>query len=395
MFERKIASELLKLAKEYPVVTVIGPRQSGKTTLVKHLFPEKPYVNLEELDVRELAASDPHSFLEKYPNGAIFDEIQRVPTLLSYMQPLVDEQNTKGLFILTGSHQLELHQAITQSLAGRTALLTLLPMSLQELQRAGITMTLDETLLKGGYPRIYKDTLDPTRAYRNYFQTYVERDLRQLINVKDLSQFERFVKICAGRTAQILNRDEIGGEVGLSSHTVKHWISILEASFIVFRLQPYFDNFGKRVIKSPKLFFTDVGFVTYLLGIENTSQVSRDPLRGHLFENLVVLELLKWRTNHGLDPHLYYYRDAQKNEVDVIFKDGNTLIPIEIKSSKTFNAGFLENLNFFQKLAGPRAPKGYLIYGGEQQQPIHSNQLVNYKDSFRVIPPNDYAQNSN
>jgi predicted AAA+ superfamily ATPase len=268
-------------------------------------------------------------------------------------------------------------------------------MSLQELQRAGITMTLDETLLKGGYPRIYKDTLDPTRAYRNYFQTYVERDLRQLINVKDLSQFERFVKICAGRTAQILNRDEIGGEVGLSSHTVKHWISILEASFIVFRLQPYFDNFGKRVIKSPKLFFTDVGFVTYLLGIENTSQVSRDPLRGHLFENLVVLELLKWRTNHGLDPHLYYYRDAQKNEVDVIFKDGNTLIPIEIKSSKTFNAGFLENLNFFQKLAGPRAPKGYLIYGGEQQQPIHSNQLVNYKDSFRVIPPNDYAQNSN
>ena len=266
MFQREIVTELQRLAEEYPVVTVIGPRQSGKTTLVRHVFPKKPYVNLENPDTRSLVETDPRGFLEQFPHGAILDEIQRVPKLLSYIQTIVDESNEKGQFILTGSHQLELHQAITQSLAGRTALLTLLPMSLDELLKAGIDLSLDQALIMGGYPRIHKDALDPTKAYRNYFQTYVERDLRQLINVKDLSQFERFVRICAGRVGQIINLDEIGSEVGISSHTVKEWISMLEASFIVFRLQPYFENFGKRIIKSPKLYFTDVGLATYLLG---------------------------------------------------------------------------------------------------------------------------------
>jgi hypothetical protein len=206
-----------------------------------------------------------------------------------------------------------------------------------------------------------------------------------LINVKDLTQFERFIRICAGRVGQILNLEEIGNEVGISSHTVKHWISILEASFIVFRLQPYFDNFGKRIIKSPKLFFTDVGLATYLLGIENNLQVSRDPLRGHLVENLIVLELMKYRLNHGLDPQLYYYRDVQKNEVDVIFKSGANLIPIEIKSSKTYNNEFLKKLHFFQNLAGDRAPKGYLIYAGEQQQDIHGISLLNYRRAVLAV----------
>jgi predicted AAA+ superfamily ATPase len=367
------------------VVTVTGPRQSGKTTLVRQQFPHKPYVNLEDPDVRNLANLDPRSFLEKYPDGAILDEIQRVPILLSYIQTIVDEKQQKGLFILTGSHQLELHEAITQSLAGRTALLTLLPMSLDELLQAGIDPPLDELLLKGGYPRIYKDHLEPTKAYRNYFQTYVERDLRQLIHVKDLMQFERFVRICAGRVGQILNLEEIGGEVGISSHTVKEWISILEASFIVFRLQPYFENFGKRIIKSPKLFFTDVGLATYLLSIENETQLSRDPLRGHLIENLIVLELIKWRLNQGLDPHLYYYRDVQKNEVDLIFKEGNSLIPIEIKSSKTFHPEFLKNLQFFQRFVGNRAPKGYLIYAGDLEQSVDSISLLNYRHSISAI----------
>lgn len=385
MFERDISTELQQLAEDYPVVTVIGPRQSGKTTLVRHIFPHKAYVNLENPDTRNLAEEDPRGFLEGYPEGAILDEIQRVPKLLSYIQVIVDESKTKGLFILTGSHQLELHHAIAQSLAGRTALLTLLPMSLSELLAAGIDPSLDQALIQGGYPRIYKDNLDPTKAYRNYFQTYVERDLRQLINVKDLAQFERFVRICAGRVGQILNLEDIGGEVGVSSHTVKEWISILEASFILFRLQPYFENFGKRIIKSPKLFFIDVGLATYLLGIENVTQMSRDPLRGHLVENLVVTELIKQRLNRGLDPQLYYYRDTQKNEVDLIYQDGHDLIPIEIKSSKTYNPEFLKKLKFFQGLAKERAPRGYLIYAGEQEQKIHSIQLLNYKNCRTVF----------
>ncbi|MBI2743623.1 MAG: ATP-binding protein [Chlamydiales bacterium] len=385
MFERDIVIELKQLELKYPVVTVIGPRQSGKTTLVQAVFPDKPYVNLEAPDVRDLAESDPRGFLDKYPSGAILDEIQRLPQLLSYIQVIVDKTSLKGMFILTGSHQLELHQAISQSLAGRTALLTLLPMSLGELLKAGIDLPLDEMLLKGGYPRIYKDNLDPTRAYRNYFQTYVERDLRQLINIKDLSQFNRFVRICAGRIGSVLNLAELGGEIGVSSHTVKEWLSILEASFIIFRLQPYFENFGKRIIKSPKLYFTDVGLATYLLGIENEVQISRDPLRGHLVENLIILELMKSRLNRGLDPQLYYYRDTQKNEIDVIFKDGHNLVPIEIKSSKTFNREFLRRLHFFQNLTGDRAPKGYLIYAGEEEQRVQSVDLLNYKKSTLSI----------
>ncbi len=385
MYERELTSEIQELAKGYPVITMIGPRQSGKTTLIQHIFPDYPYINLENPDIRDIANLDPRSFLEKYPNGAILDEIQRVPKLLSYIQTIVDATDRKGLFILTGSHQLELHQAITQSLAGRTALLTLLPMSLSELEKAGIHLTLDEAMIKGGYPRIHKDHLDPTKAYRNYFQTYVERDLRQLVNVKDLIQFQKFVRICAGRIGQILNLESIGGEVGVSSHTVKEWISILEASFIIFRLPPYFENFGKRIIKSSKLFFTDVGLATYLLGIENQSQLERDPLRGHLVENLVILELMKWRLNQGLDPGLYYYRDVQKNEVDVLFKRGNQLLPIEIKSSKTFAQDFLKQLKFFQNLVQERAPEGYLIYAGDENFEIQSIRVLNYRHAAKNI----------
>lgn len=385
MFKRDISTELQSLANDYPVVTVIGPRQSGKTTLVRQVFPTKAYASLEDPDTRALAASDPRGFLERFPQGGVLDEIQRAPDLLSYIQTIADEKEEKGLFILTGSHQLELHQAITQSLAGRTALLTLLPMSLKELTQAGFHLPLDQAILKGGYPRIFKDHLDPTKAYRNYFQTYVERDLRQLIQLKDLSQFERFIRICAGRVGQEINLQQIGGEVGISSHTVKEWISILEASFIVLRLQPYFENFGKRLTKSSKLYFCDVGLATYLLGIENETQISRDPLRGHLVENLILLELIKTRVNRGLDPQLYYYRDVQKNEVDVIFKQGHDLIPIEIKASRTYHSEFLRSIQFFQKLVGDRAPKGYLIYSGDQEQKIGSIQLINYKNSASCV----------
>lgn len=385
MFKREIEIELKGLAKGYPVVTVIGPRQSGKTTLVQYAFPEKKYANLEFPDIRAMALTDPRAFLEQFPDGAILDEIQRAPELLSYIQPIVDQKDKKGMFILTGSHQLELQEAISQSLAGRTALLTLLPMNLTELQTAGFKLSIDEWILKGGYPRIYKDSLDPTKAYRNYFQTYVERDLRQLIQIKDLLQFERFVHIIAGRTGQVINMQEIGGEVGLSSHTVKHWISILEASFIVFRLPPYFENFGKRIIKSPKLYFNDVGLAAYLLGIQNEIQLSRDPLRGNLFENAIVLELKKYLLNHGLDPSLFYYRDVQKNEVDVIYKKGHELIPIEIKSSKTYHPDFANKLQYFQSIAGKKAPQAFLIYAGEAEQKIQTIHLLNFRHAIHAV----------
>lgn len=385
MFKRDLEAELKELAKGYPVVMVMGPRESGKTTIVEHAFPEKKYANLEYPDVRALAQNDPRGFLDQFPDGAILDEIQRLPQLLSYIQPLVDKKDQKGMFILTGSHQLDLQEAISQSLAGRTAVLTLLPLNLAELGNAGIDLSLNQWILKGGYPRIYKENLDPTKAYRNYFQTYVERDLRQVIQVKDLIQFERFVQILAGRIGQILNMEEIGGEVGISSHTVKHWISILEASFIIFRLHPYFDNFGKRIIKSPKLFFNDVGLASYLLGIENEIQLNRDPLRGNLFENAIILELKKYRLNRGMDPSLFYYRDTLKNEVDVIYKKGHELIPIEIKSSKTFHIEFIKKLEFFQKIAKTRVSCSYLIYAGDIEQNIGLTKILNFKHSPQAI----------
>lgn len=390
MFRREIETEIQELAKGYPIVTLLGPRQSGKTTLVQHAFPNKQYANLEFADTRAIASSDPRGFLEQFPDGAIFDEIQRVPELLSYIQPLVDERDQKGMFILTGSHQLELQQAVSQSLAGRTALLTLLPMNLIELEEAGFQLSMDEWMLKGGYPRIYKDNLDPTKAYRNYFQTYVERDLRQLIQVKDLMQFERFIQVLAGRIGQILNMEQIGGEIGISSHTVKEWISILEASFILFRLPPYFENLGKRQIKSPKIYFNDVGLAAYLLGIQNELQLARDPLRGNLFENAVILELKKHRLNRGLDPNLFYYRDVQKNEVDLIYKVADTLVPIEIKSSRTYHPEFIKKLHFFQELVKERSPRAFLIYAGELESRIQTTHLLNYRHAIRALI--DYTQ---
>lgn len=380
-----MTSELLQMAKNYPVITILGPRQAGKTTLAKNTFPNKPYLNLEAPDVRALAISDPRKFLEKLEDGAILDEIQTVPSLLSYIQVIVDEKNTEGIFILTGSHQLELHEAISQSLAGRTAILQLLPMSISELESSGISLTLNELLLTGGYPRIYHKMLDPTKTYRSYYQTYLEKDVRKLINIKDLSLFEKFIKVCASRVGCILNRESICNDVGVSSHTVENWLSVLEASFIIVRLQPYFENFGKRAIKSPKLFFTDVGLATYLLGIETHTQIERDPLRGNLVENLVFLELMKHRLNNGLDPRLYFFRDARGHEVDFIFQNGHNLIPIEVKAAKTFNKDFLKNLNFFKNTVKDRYINGYVIYSGTMEQEIHAFELLNYKNVTRCL----------
>lgn len=385
-FERDIEREVIAMADDYPIVTVLGPRQSGKTTLVRHVFNTKPYVSLENPDDRAFAEQDPKGFLENYPEGAILDEIQRLPLLLSYLQGIVDEHpSKKGLFILTGSHQKELHQSVSQSLAGRTALLTLLPLCLSELPKLEQEKQLDDYLYQGMYPRVYQDKLNPTKYYRNYLQTYVERDVRQMINIKDLSMFQRFIKLCASRIGQLFNANNISNELGISSNTVQQWLSILEASFVVYRLQPYFENFGKRVIKSPKLYFTDVGLATYCLDIHDTTQLARDPLRGHLVENFVILEVIKHRMNQGLEPNCYFYRDSNQHEVDLIIKNGHQLIPVEIKSSKTFHSDFLKGLQYFKTMTGERSPVGFLIYGGEREQKIQQVFVKNFLNTKSMM----------
>jgi predicted AAA+ superfamily ATPase len=384
IYERTMTEELTALAKDYPVISVMGPRQSGKTTLVRAAFPDKPYANLEEPDQRLLAATDPRGFLAQFEKGGIIDEVQHVPELLSYIQAIVDESYQPGMFIITGSHQMRLHEVMSQSLAGRVGILNLYPLTLNELRHAGIELSLDEQIYRGFYPRIYQHDLNPTKAYRNYVQTYLEKDVRRLSNISDLIQFQNFMKLCAGRIGQVLDYVSLGNDLGISGNTVKKWISILEASYVVFRLKPYFENFGKRVIKSSKLYFTDVGLATYLLDIEETKQLTRDPMRGHLVENLVILELSKYRHNRGLDPNLYYYRDNHKNEIDVIIKHSNQLIPVEIKSAQTFNKDFLKGLKFYQNLVGERMSTGYVIYAGDLNQSVSGFQLLNYRDTTRI-----------
>jgi len=384
MYQRTVHAELVELAAKYPVVTVMGPRQSGKTTLVRGYFQDKPYFNLELPSQRALVMEDPYGFLSQFDHGVVLDEIQRLPELLSYIQVIADEKKQKGMFILTGSHQVSLHEAISQSLAGRTALLTLLPMTLNELNQAGFDYSVDKQILYGGFPRVYKDNLNPTKTYADYFRTYVERDVRQMLNVKDINLFEKFIKLCAGRIGGVFEASSLANEVGVSNKTISHWLSILEASYIVFRLPPYFENIGKRLIKSPKLYFTDVGLASYLLGIESEAQLSRDPLRGDLFENLVVLELMKYRFNRAQDPNLYFYRDQSKNEIDIIIKHGHELIPVEIKSAQTFHSQFLKGLKLLKRILPERVPQGYVLYAGDSRQRIGDFELLNYRNSRKV-----------
>jgi predicted AAA+ superfamily ATPase len=384
MFLRRMAETIKAIHATVPIVTILGPRQSGKTTLAKTLFPRKPYVNFEELDVRMQALEDPRAFLHRYREGAIFDEIQEVPSLLSYLLPLVDERGKNDLFVLTGSHQTKVKEGISQSLAGRTAILKLYPLSLEELGLAD--RTIEESILFGGYPRAQSLPFPLTNLFSSYYQTYVERDISSLSRIHDLSQFALFVRLLAGRIGGLVNLESMGNEIGISASTVREWLSLLEASHIILRLQPYHENFGKRLIKSPKIYFTDTGLACYLLGIENAAQLQRDPLRGLLFENLVLLELVKARYNQGLDPNMYFYRDSQGKEVDVIYQRGRELIPIEIKSSRTYNSAFLETLRLFHELAQDRAPKSFLIYGGEEGQ-VNATTLLSWQQAARSVDP--------
>ena len=366
MIPRTAAPVLESLASDYPVVTMTGPRQSGKTTLCRSTFPRKPYVNLEQPDVRDFAQEDPRGFLRGYPDGAIFDEIQRTPDLPSYLQAIVDEHPDPGRFILTGSEQFEVLNRVSQSLAGRTGLLRLLPFSVEEMTGHFPVNPPERLILTGFYPRIHDRNLDPTRALGDYFATYVQRDLRALLNIGDLAAFEKFVRLAAGRCGQILNLSALGADAGLSHTTARKWLSLLEASYIAFELPPYFWNTSKRLIKSPKLYFYDVGLVAYLLGIQNASHVLSHPLRGALFENLVAVEMLKWFWHRGRHAALHFYRDSDGNEIDVLLELGDGVFPIEIKAGETVSGDFFRGLKAFARLyAAPPPNGGALVYAGE------------------------------
>ncbi len=368
MIKRKIESTLRNLAAQYPVVTITGPRQSGKTTLCRAVFPNYKYVNLEALDMRDFAVSDPRGFLEQYNTQVILDEIQRTPQLLSYLQVVIDEKNEPGQFIITGSQQFEVISNIGQTLAGRTALLKLLPFSISEIYGYYDTSSIDKLILTGFYPRLYDMKLNPSQALGDYLVTYVERDLRQLVAIKDLTLFERFLKLCAGRIGQVLNLSSLANDVGISHTTARSWLTLLEASYVVFLLPPWFGNVSKRLIKSSKLYFYDVGLASYLLGLENENQVSRDPLRGNLFENLVLMEILKYRYNLGKRSNLYFYRDSKGNEVDIIYELGRDLFPIEVKAGATVTRDYFKGIKRFFKIYKYTPWGGSVVYGGKKPQ---------------------------
>lgn len=368
MIKRHIESEFIQLLAEYPIVTILGPRQAGKTTLARQLLSDYDYVNLEHPETRDFARDDPKAFLAQYSGNVIFDEIQRLPELLSYLQVAVDNQRENGRYVLTGSHQLALREAIAQSLAGRTAILHLLPFSIAELRENNLGFEKAEDYIYQGFlPRIYDQQQRPTQAYANYYQTYVERDVRQLINLKDVAQFQKFMKLLAGRVGQLMDYSSLAGDVGVSATTIKHWLSILEASFIIYKLVPYFENFGKRVIKTSKYYFVDTGLLCFLLGIENPAQVGRDPLIGQLFENLVVMDFVKNLYNKGKLDSLYFFRDSNGLEADLLFPQGRQLIPIEIKSSSTYKPELLRGLKRIMELS-PQMTNGCLIYAGDSKQ---------------------------
>lgn len=386
MIARDVEGALRSLLQGFPVVTLTGPRQSGKTTLARAVFAGKPYLSLEDPDVRRMALEDPRAFLGGLPDGAVLDEIQRAPELLSYLQTRVDADGRMGLFLLTGSQQFGLMSGITQSLAGRTALIELLPFSLSELGRAGIRPpSLDEMLVAGGYPPLYDRGLLPGAWFPAYVTAYVERDVRQLLKVQDLEVFQRFVRLCAGRSGQILNLASLATDCGITHNTARAWISVLEASYLLFLLRPHHENFSKRLIKSPKLYFYDTGLLCWLLGIQNAAQLATHPLRGNIFETFVLSELVKSRLNRGDRPAFHFWRDSNGNEIDVVADIGTGMMPIEIKAGQTINRDFFAGLERWSALAGQRAASPALIYGGEENHERKGTRIIGWRRAAEVL----------
>lgn len=368
MIERILGTKLLRLANQYPVVTLTGPRQSGKSTLVRSLFPDLPYLLLEDPDVRLLAQTDPRGFLANYPNGAIFDEVQQVPELFSYLQGVVDTGNASQPYILTGSQNFLLMDRINQTLAGRTAVLRLLPLSLPEMKKAGqVPDSVEELLFRGGYPRLIDRQLDPADFFPSYIQTYLERDVRSLKSIVDLSAFSRFLRLCAGRAGNLLNLSALANDCGIAVNTAKAWLSVLEASYVIFLLEPYHQSFNKRIMKSPKLFFYDTGLVCSLLGLRRADLVETYYMRGALFENWVVSEVAKHFTNQGQKPPIYFWQDKTGREVDLLVETNGKLIPIEIKAGQTMRPDYFDQLAYWNQLSGNSSENSFVVYGGSRQ----------------------------
>ena len=390
MIKRTLETKLRELTGYYPAILVTGPRQSGKTTLCRMAYPDKPYISLEALDIRDFAASDPRGFLSEYADGAVFDEIQHVPSLLTYLQSDIDARPDPGRFILTGSQHFGLSQSITQSLAGRCGILVLLPPSLEELRAfPSAPSTLNGLLWQGSYPRIYDRGIPPGQWLADYTATYVQRDVRQVINVGDLQTFSGFLKLCAGRTAQEINLSKLGSDAGVSHNTVRTWLSVLETSYIIHRLPSWHTSIRKQVVKAPKLHFFDSGLVCYLLGIHEPGQLLHHPLRGAIFESWVISETYKAFVHSGLQPGLFHYREARGPEIDLLIEQGDTLAAVEIKSGATINADFFKNLkrfsNHMEGKTRKRTIRSHVMYGGDDSQQRSDAQILSWRHIQRLI----------
>lgn len=386
MINRIAEKTIRNLLRGFPIVTITGPRQSGKTTLARAVFKNKPYASLEEPDLRQAAQDDPRSFLARYPDGAVLDEVQRSPGILSYLQTRVDDDRRRGLYILTGSQQFGLMSGITQSLAGRTAFVELLPFAIGELKAAKkLSPSPDAMMLTGCYPPIYDRKLKPADWYSAYVTAYVERDVRQMLKVHELETFQRFVKLCAGRTGQLLNLSSLATECGITHNTAKSWISVMEASYLVFLLRPHSVNFNKRLVKMPKIYFYDVGLVSWLLGIRSIDQIVTHPLRGNIFETFIISELFKSVLNKGEKPSFFFWRDSNGNEIDLIAEQGTSLVPIEIKSGRTITHEAFAGLEKWLALAGKKAVSPKLIYGGDESYTQKGIKVAGWKDIGQLL----------
>ena len=381
MIERILSQKIKALSKKFYIVSVMGPRQSGKTTLVKNLFPKAAFVSLEDADVRRRAEEDPRDFLHSRKGMTIIDEAQRVPHLFSYVQTLVDERAKPGQFIFTGSLNYLLMQNITQSLAGRVAIVNLMPFSMNELANAAISLrSLEHALFNGFYPAVIARKISPVDWFPGYITTYLERDVRQLQNLGDLSSFQKFLSLVAAHAGQILNLSSLGNDAGISHNTAKAWLSILESSFIIFYLQPYHQNFRKRIVKSPKLYFYDTGLVCNLLGITNHKQLEKHPFKGALVENLVISELKKNSFNAGMQPSLFYWKNKTGQEIDCIIHQPSVTTLVEIKAGKTVNSDYFKGIKYFRALAKNRKIKSYVVYGGDQDLPSRETTVLSWRN---------------
>lgn len=385
-YSRNIEKKLKQLAKTYPVIVISGPRQSGKSTLAKHTFPNHQYINLERIDDREFAKNDPRAFLEQFNKKVIIDEIQYVPSLFSYIQAIVDDKKINADFILTGSSQLSLLEGVSQSLAGRSAIFQLLPLSYVEITAKQKNITLEEIIFAGGYPNIHFNQQPIVDWYSDYCRNYLEKDVRNILNIKNLGTFQLFLKMCAGRCGQIINYSSFANDCGISPNTAKEWMNILEASYIIYRLNPYYRNYSKRLIKSPKLYFYDTGVACYLLGITSAEQLRTHSLRGGLFESWAISEFKKKYFNQHRDAPLYYWRDNKGKEIDLIVEKREKFDIIEIKSGKTINSSFFDNFSYFENMASNDISEKLLIYGGNLNQERSKARVLSWQNLNDLKP---------